>query len=141
MTQHEIIIKTQSFNLRVQQIEQSVWFHFKGRTFVLPAKKIVKTPLPTKPHQGSAFPQAFKESTKKQTKQMTILSPMPGKISKIFVKNGSFVKKNQSLLALSAMKMEYSVKAPFKAKVLKVNVKEGDIVAMDQVLIHLVHLV
>ena len=38
-----------------------------------------------------------------------ILSPMPGMISKINIKNGSQVYKGQPIMALEAMKMEYEV--------------------------------
>jgi biotin carboxyl carrier protein len=41
-----------------------------------------------------------------------ILSPMPGKIVKVYVEDGATVKKGDPVLILEAMKMEHSVSAP-----------------------------
>src|SRR5690349_5977671 len=40
-----------------------------------------------------------------------IISPMPGKITKIFVQAGDSVQKGQALLVMEAMKMEYTLKS------------------------------
>lgn len=41
-----------------------------------------------------------------------VMTPMPGKLSQIFVENGEQVEQGQSLLILEAMKMEHTIKAP-----------------------------
>ena len=41
----------------------------------------------------------------------SITSPMPGRVVQVFVQNGERVSKDQTILALEAMKMEYMVKA------------------------------
>jgi len=64
-----------------------------------------------------------------------IRSPMPGKVVKIFVKPGDQVEAGQSLLVLSAMKMESEFKAGRKGIVREVPVIEGDIVDNNQLLV------
>lgn len=63
---------------------------------------------------------------------MSIVSPMPGKIVKVLVKDGDDVQANQVLVVMEAMKMEHSLRAPRNAKVKSVLVKAGALVG-DQV--------
>ena len=56
--------------------------------------------------------------------QMT--SPMPGKILKIFVKEGSDVILGTPILVMEAMKMEHTIKAGISGKIEKIFYKEGD---------------
>ncbi|MCF8299319.1 MAG: hypothetical protein K9J13_17350 [Saprospiraceae bacterium] len=58
----------------------------------------------------------------------TIISPMPGKIVKILVKEGQKLEAGDTAIIISAMKMESEFKAKRKGVVTKINVKEGDIV-------------
>ena len=67
----------------------------------------------------------------------TVASPMPGKVVKIFVKEGDEVEKGQSLVIVEAMKMENEIKSPVKGKVEKVNFKPGDLVDAAQPIIEL----
>ena len=59
-------------------------------------------------------------------------APMPGRITKILVKVGDFVKPKERLLVLEAMKMENVVSSPFAGTVTKIffkvneQVKEGE---------------
>lgn len=62
----------------------------------------------------------------------TIASPMPGKVVKIFVKEGDEVEKGQGLVIVEAMKMENEIKSPIKGIVEKVNFKPGDLVDAAQ---------
>ncbi len=56
------------------------------------------------------------------------VSPMPGKVFKVMVKNGDKVKKGDGLMILEAMKMEHTIKASSDGVVKKVLFKEGDMV-------------
>ncbi|MEA9358053.1 acetyl-CoA carboxylase biotin carboxyl carrier protein subunit [Bacteriovorax sp. PP10] len=56
--------------------------------------------------------------------QMT--SPMPGKILKIFVKEGQEVIPGTPILVMEAMKMEHTIKSSKIGKVEKIHFKEGD---------------
>ena len=66
-----------------------------------------------------------------------IISPMPGKVVKIPVSVGDEVKKGDTLITISAMKMESEYKAPKDGKISKINVSEGSTVDANQVLIEI----
>lgn len=55
-----------------------------------------------------------------------LLTKMPGKIVKIFVKEGEKVEAGQTVLVLEAMKMENEIKTPTAGTVKAIHVKEGD---------------
>jgi acetyl-CoA carboxylase biotin carboxylase subunit len=57
-----------------------------------------------------------------------IVSPMPGKVIKVNVKEGDEVKKGTTLLIVEAMKMENYITAPGDGIIEKVNVKVGEMV-------------
>jgi len=57
-----------------------------------------------------------------------IVSPMPGKVIKINVKEGKKVKKGDIIMVVEAMKMENNIVAPKDGIVEKINVKAGDMV-------------
>jgi biotin carboxyl carrier protein len=65
----------------------------------------------------------------------TIKSPMPGKVVKVLVQKGDHVEKGQTLVILSAMKMESEYKAGCDGVISKLAVKEGDTVDGNQLLI------
>jgi len=67
----------------------------------------------------------------------SIISPMPGKVVKILVKPGDEVEKGQTVVVVSAMKMESEFKARKEGKVKEVFVKEGDLVEGNKILIHI----
>ena len=67
----------------------------------------------------------------------TIASPMPGKIVKILVKAGQKVKTGQTVVIVSAMKMESEYKSGKDGVVKEVHVNEGDTIEGSQPLITL----
>ncbi len=66
-----------------------------------------------------------------------IISPMPGKVIKINVKEGDEVKKGATLIIVEAMKMENYIAAPHEGFVEKINVKVGDMVNSSTRLVNL----
>jgi biotin carboxyl carrier protein len=64
-----------------------------------------------------------------------ICAPMPGKIFKIFVKEGQKIDRNGRLFIVEAMKMENEVKSSRAGVVKKVNFKENDLVSVGDVII------
>ncbi|MDG1135809.1 MAG: acetyl-CoA carboxylase biotin carboxyl carrier protein subunit [Bacteroidales bacterium] len=66
-----------------------------------------------------------------------ISTPMPGKIVKILVKEGDKVKGGDTVVVVSAMKMESEYKVVKDRTITKVLVKEGDNIEGDQPLIML----
>ena len=61
-----------------------------------------------------------------------IASPMPGKVVKIPVKVGEEIKKGQTIIIVSAMKMENEYKSTIDGKVKKIFVTEEDTVDSNQ---------
>lgn len=67
--------------------------------------------------------------------QNVISSPMPGKVVKVLVKEGDNVKAGETVVVVSAMKMESEYKVKKDRVIKKLLVKEGDIVSSDQVMV------
>lgn len=66
-----------------------------------------------------------------------ISSPMPGKVVKIPVSVGDEVKKGDTVITISAMKMESEYKAPKDGRITKIQVQEGSTIEANQVLIEI----
>lgn len=66
-----------------------------------------------------------------------ILSLMPGKITKVFVKDGQAVVIGEPLIVMEAMKMEYTLKSDLKTTVEKVLVEADQQVVLGQLLVQL----
>ncbi len=64
-----------------------------------------------------------------------IFSPMPGKVVKVLVKEGDNVKAGETVVIVSAMKMESEYKVKKDRIVRQVLVKEGDTIDGNQTLI------
>jgi len=71
------------------------------------------------------------------TDENRLYSPMPGKVTKINVKEGDIVKKGDNLIVVEAMKMENHVLSAKDATVIKVNVNVGEMVLSQNILIEL----
>ena len=57
-----------------------------------------------------------------------IVTPMPGKVSRVFVENGDVVEEGQPLLVLEAMKMEHTIRAPADGSVVEFYYQAGQLV-------------
>ncbi len=68
------------------------------------------------------------------TKVSEMKAPMPGMVLKVFVNEGTEVKKGDNLFVLEAMKMENIIKAPADVVVKSVKIKPGDKVEKNQIL-------
>ncbi len=64
-------------------------------------------------------------------------APMPGKVVALRVQPGEEVNKGQTLIILSAMKMENELRSPLSGKVTQIGVKENDLVKEGQMLIEI----
>ena len=68
---------------------------------------------------------------------VTITAPLPGLITKIFIKEGDIIKIGQRILMLEAMKMENEVNATSEGMVIDIRHQEGSSVNQGDVLIML----
>jgi len=66
-----------------------------------------------------------------------IISPMPGKLIAVEVRQGDTVTVGQKLVTLEAMKMEHSLTAPFDGIVAELNAKEGAQVSEGALLVRI----
>jgi biotin carboxyl carrier protein len=72
---------------------------------------------------------------KRDFSKKEIKTPITGEVSEIFVKVGDFVKRNQKLIILSAMKMENEIISNSEGKVKKILVTKNQKVNCNDVLI------
>jgi acetyl/propionyl-CoA carboxylase alpha subunit len=96
---------------------EGLWFHYRGETYF---------------SQKSKSSRARKHE---ETSGEDIQAPMPGKITKVLVKDGQEVKAKQTLVVMEAMKMEYNLRANAEGKVKKVYCSENEQVVQDQLLV------
>ena len=66
-----------------------------------------------------------------------LLSPMPGLLVSVAVKEGDAVRSGEELAVLEAMKMENTLYAERDGVVAKINFKPGDSVAVDDKIMEL----
>lgn len=72
------------------------------------------------------FVEEVRSRGKKAQHPGSMLSPMPGKILKVMVKNGDHVDVGTPLLVLEAMKMEHTIKSNTKGIVEQIKFGVGD---------------
>ncbi len=72
---------------------------------------------------------------KRDFSKKEIKTPITGEVSEIFVKVGDFVKKNQKLIILSAMKMENEIISSSEGKVKKILVAKNQKVNGNDILV------
>lgn len=77
----------------------------------------------------------FRSQTSHTGGDNIIKSPMPGKVVKILVNEGDRVEEGQTIIILSAMKMESEFKAGNDGIVTEIAIKEGDSVESNQLLV------
>ncbi|MFC1728791.1 acetyl-CoA carboxylase biotin carboxyl carrier protein subunit [candidate division KSB1 bacterium] len=67
----------------------------------------------------------YQTSIAKDEQDVKIISPLPGLVTKIQVKPGAQLHKNDGIVVIEAMKMENEIRAPRDCTVLEINVEEG----------------
>ena len=102
------------------KVGQTLWAHINGRTVVYESEKT-----------RSGKRQQLTDDPR------TVKAPMPGKIIKVLCQPGDAVRKDQTLVAMEAMKMEYALKSHMDGKVKKVNCSAGGQVSLGQMLVEL----
>ena len=66
-----------------------------------------------------------------------IIAPITGSIAKIMVKNGQMVSKEEPVMFIEAMKMEYQLIALKSGKVSGVKNKKGDLIEKGEILLEI----
>ena len=109
----------QQIKVNAQWLQQQLWVHMNGKTFVVENAS-------TKKSLGRKAATASSD---------TVKAPMPGKITKIFLKPGETIQKGQALIVMEAMKMEYTLKAEIQGLIKNIEVQVGDQVPLGKILI------
>jgi 3-methylcrotonyl-CoA carboxylase alpha subunit len=84
---------------------------------------------------GNVFKVKRIELTGRKTsekKEGDLHSPISGTVVSVKIKEGSSVKKDDVILIIEAMKMEYLIRAPYNGKVEKVHFKEKNQIEIGQ---------
>jgi len=76
-----------------------------------------------------------KVTNQKISGEKHIGSPLQGRLTKVFVKNGDDVKKNMPLFTIEAMKMETTITAPRDLKITRIALQEASMVETDDLVI------
>jgi acetyl/propionyl-CoA carboxylase alpha subunit len=66
-----------------------------------------------------------------------VMAPMPGKVTKVLVKEGQKVTKGQAVVVMEAMKMEYTLKADLAGPIEKVKASVGAQVSLGDILVQI----
>jgi biotin carboxyl carrier protein len=117
-----LLVNGKAFTVYFAEADSKKYFSIGGEQFCIQEAKAETV------RAGEADSTALKEAP-------TVCSPMPGKVVKIFVKEGDEVEKGQGLVIVEAMKMENEIRSPIKGRVEKVNFKPGDLVDASQSII------
>lgn len=68
---------------------------------------------------------------------VAVTSPMPGRVVRVLVAEGTVVEAGQGLVVVEAMKMQNELKAPKPGRVVEVQAREGAAVTAGEVLVSL----
>lgn len=123
MKEFNLSIEGVNRKIQAEIVDKKIWFKLNDQTF---AYDIFDLMLSENVKSKSMLKSADK-----------ICSPMPGKITKVFVSLGQKVKKGDSLIVMEAMKMEYTLKSDMDSVVESIQVKLADQVSLGQLLIKL----
>jgi acetyl/propionyl-CoA carboxylase alpha subunit len=106
---HEVIINSNSFSFSV---------YVNGRFFKIEKKSISQ----------------ILEREAVRPRKRDIVTSMPGRIIKVFVREGERVGEGQAVLVLEAMKMQNEIKSPQSGTITKIIPKAGDSVEAGSLL-------
>ncbi len=101
-----------------QLLKGQLWIHFEGRSF--------KYENPNQKKFGK------QKSSAGKTGEIKAL--MPGKITKLLKKMGDQVEAGEVVMAMEAMKMEYTLKADVAGVIEQLDCKTGDQVSLGKTL-------
>lgn len=120
-----ILYQHQSFNVELIQGQTPKQFHVNTKTKAYDVDII----------DAEAKYLANRKRGQEEEGDDTILAPIPGKVVKVMVENGETVSAGQTLIVLSAMKMESEFKARRDGKVVDIRVEAGQTVEARQAML------
>lgn len=141
----KFMVDGRTYELDIVQVEQGVYsVLYNGKSYNLelipdgsPKKYLVNTLFQSYEAEIVDAETKYKEAIDKQAfgeGSNRIVAPMPGKVVRIPATIGEEVKAGQTVIVISAMKMESEFKASTDGKVKEIFVREGDVVDGNQTL-------
>lgn len=115
----KIKIKSREEKIQAQIIGKKLWCHWNGETFAFDLTEGKKKSGTSSSGDAS----------------LDILSPMPGKVTKIFFQKGQKVERGQAVMVMEAMKMEYTLKAEISGVIAEMNAQIGQQVTLGEKLV------
>ena len=100
----------------VERSSSGFWIHLNGATHFVENQRSVRGAKAAGPSTGD------------------ITAPMPGKIIKVLVEEGSQVSAGDTVIVMEAMKMEYTLKTEIDGKMSSLKVTEGQQVKVGALL-------
>jgi biotin carboxyl carrier protein len=104
---------------QAQMLKGTLWLHVNGRTFTM---------------DGGSGRKSRKKAGAGGSSD-TVVSPMPGKVTKILVNVGTEVAAGQAVLVMEAMKMEYTLKSEIAGTIASVDCTVGEQVVLGKTLV------
>lgn len=120
-----ILHRHKSFNIELIQRENAKRYHVNTKTRAYDVDII----------DAEAKYLASRKKGQEEEGDASVAAPIPGKVVRVMVKNGDVVEAGQTLVVLSAMKMESEFKAGKAGRVAEIRVEEGQTVEARQVMV------
>lgn len=114
----------QKKTLKVKNLAGKYFYSFDGVAWKKLASLGVNETLVSNSEMYKVF-RGYKPAGLNKGGAGALITQMPGKVVKLFKKEGDSVVKGETVLILEAMKMENEIKAGVDGKIKSVNVKEG----------------
>lgn len=140
MRKYDLQINNRDYEVIIKKLTPTdAYVEVNGQEHVVLIKSIENLGLPAMnrpvPRQVSPSSSPSYTTPIKATAKGTIISPMPGQIKSIFVREGDRVTIGQKLLIMEAMKLENKIPAKSNGIVKKILVRDGDTVNQGQELV------
>jgi len=132
MKEYKLKINGNDYNVVINEVEgQEAKVEVNGAEFTVQYEKPISKAKTVKPiiHPSAAPAASVAKPTTNNTAPAggdTVVSPLPGVILSVNVKEGDSVKKGQSVAVLEAMKMENAIEATVDGTITSIKVNQGD---------------
>jgi len=130
-------VEGQTYEVEIQDInKRPIVAIVDGETFEIHPETELATPVPSETPTGTkSVPVKMTEPASTTISGNTMLAPLPGTVTEIFVLPGAQVETGQPVCVIEAMKMKNTIHADRSGRVANVSVSPGQSVKHKQVLV------
>jgi len=121
---YSLLIGGRSYEIDLLKVEDAVMVLVNGQPFRVEIQEERERRLRAASGKGDA-----------RAGRRTVTAPMPGKVTRLLVRQGDTVRAGDGIVVVEAMKMENELKAPVSGTVREVRVAEGKPVSGGDVLV------